>query len=173
MRFSSLKLGFFGLVGLAASAPTSKRGFYMSKPSQSPPPSNFGVGSYGSFNQFSLSQVNDVDILQFALMLEVSHLLNSLIFQIEQTLFYQQAFTQFSVTEMLSVGLSETEIIEFQNALLIEQTHVNTIVNVLQSLGQQPLNQPEFFFNFESPVDFVEQLSVQESYRPLITRLTS
>ena len=65
---------------------------------------------------------------------------------------------------MLSVGLSESEIIEFQNSAIIEQTHVTTIVNVLQSLGSEPLSQPEFYFNFQSPVDFVEQLAVQEWY---------
>ena len=60
---------------------------------------------------------------------------------------------------MLAVGLSQSEIIEFQNSFVIEQTHVNTIVSVLQSLGVAPLNQPQFFFSFKSPVDFVEQLA--------------
>ena len=65
---------------------------------------------------------------------------------------------------MLSVGLSESEIVEFSNGAIIEQTHVDTIVSVLSSLGQQPLAQPTFFFEFSSVVDFVEQLSVQETY---------
>lgn len=85
--------------------------------------------------------------------------------QIEQTLFYDQGFSQFSVSDMISVGLSEDEVIEFQNAAVIEQTHVDTIVSVLQSLGETPFNQPEFYFSFNSPVDFVEQLAIQESYR--------
>jgi len=86
--------------------------------------------------------------------------------QIEQTLFYQQAFSQFSISEMLSVGLSQSEIIELQNAFVIEQTHVSTLVSVLQSFGVSPLNQPTFFFQFSSPVDFVEQLAIQEVYLP-------
>lgn len=67
---------------------------------------------------------------------------------------------------MLSVGLSQSEIIELQNSFVIEQTHVNTIVSVLQSLNVSPLNQPTFFFQFNSVVDFVEQLAVQETYNP-------
>jgi hypothetical protein len=81
-------------------------------------------------------------------------------------LFYQQAFSQFSVQDMLSVGLSQSEIIELQNAAFIEQTHVDTIVTVLQSLNVQPLAQPQFFFHFSSPVDFITQLAVQEVYYP-------
>jgi hypothetical protein len=77
-------------------------------------------------------------------------------------LFYKQAFSQFSVSDMLAVGLSGSEIVELQNAALIEQTHVDTIVTVLQSLGVSPLSQPQFFFSFSSPVDFITQLSVQE-----------
>jgi hypothetical protein len=65
---------------------------------------------------------------------------------------------------MLSVGLSETEIVELQNGAIVEQTHVDTIVQVLSSLNVEPLSQPEFFFQFSSPVDFIEQLSVQEVY---------
>lgn len=65
---------------------------------------------------------------------------------------------------MLDVGLSETEVILLQNSVIIEQTHVNTIVEVLSGLGQQPLNQPEFYFKFNSPVDFIEQLGLQEVY---------
>jgi len=65
---------------------------------------------------------------------------------------------------MISVGLSEEEVILFQNAVIIEQTHVETIVEVLSSLGEQPFNQPQFFFQFNSPVDFIEQLAVNEAY---------
>lgn len=67
---------------------------------------------------------------------------------------------------MISVGLSESEVIQFQNAAIIEQTHVDTLVQVIQSLGQQPLNQPQFYFQFNTPVDFVEQVAVQEQYPP-------
>ena len=81
-------------------------------------------------------------------------------------MFYQQAFSQFSIEEMLSVGLSQSEVIELQNSFVIEQIHVDTIVSVLQSLGVSPLNQPQFFFSFNSPVDFVEQLAIQEVYYP-------
>jgi len=65
---------------------------------------------------------------------------------------------------MISVGLSESEVIQFQNAAIIEQTHVDTLVQVIQSLGQQPLSQPQFYFQFNTPVDFVEQVAVQEQY---------
>ena len=98
----------------------------------------------------------------------MSPLKDVLIDQIAQTLFYDQGFSQFSVEEMLSVGLSETEIVELQNGAIVEQTHVDTIVQVLTSLNVEPLNQPEFFFQFSSPVDFIEQLSVQEVYVSLI-----
>lgn len=87
-----------------------------------------------------------------------------LIDQIAQTLFYNQGFSQFSVEEMISVGLSETEIVELQNGAIVEQIHVDTIVQVLSSLNVEPLAQPEFFFQFSSAVDFIEQLSVQEVY---------
>jgi len=77
-------------------------------------------------------------------------------------LFYQTGFSQFTVDEMIQAGLSVDEVTEFQTAFVIEQTHVNTLVSVLQGLGQSPLNQPEFYFSFQSPLDFVEQISVQE-----------
>jgi len=77
-------------------------------------------------------------------------------------LFYEAGFSQFSVEEMLEVGLSEFEIIQLENAVVIEQTHVDTLVSVLESLGQTPLNQPEFYFSFASPIDFVQQLAIQE-----------
>jgi hypothetical protein len=75
---------------------------------------------------------------------------------------------------MISIGLSETEVIQFQNAAIVEQIHVDTLVQVIQSLGQQPLTQPQFFFQFNTPVDFVEQVVVQEQYlHPLSYRLTA
>ena len=77
-------------------------------------------------------------------------------------MFYEAGFSQFSVEEMLEVGLSEFEIIQLENAVVIEQTHVDTLVSVLESLGQTPLNQPEFYFSFASPIDFVQQLAIQE-----------
>jgi hypothetical protein len=63
----------FGLAGLAISAPISKRHFDCGQLSSQRPSHNYGVGNYGSFNNFQLGSVNDVDILQFALMLEVNH----------------------------------------------------------------------------------------------------
>jgi hypothetical protein len=64
---------FFGLAGLAIASPISKRHYDVGKLSSQPPPKNYGVGNWGSFNNFQLGSVNDVDILQFALMLEVHH----------------------------------------------------------------------------------------------------
>ena len=64
---------FFGLAGLAIAAPISKRHFDVGHLSSQPPPQNYGIGSWGSFSNFQLGSVNDVDILQFALMLEVHH----------------------------------------------------------------------------------------------------
>ena len=167
MHFSLLKWSsFLGLAGLAASAPLAKRTFNLPSLSSTPPTSGLGVGQFGSMGSVNL-QVNDVNILQFALMLEVIPLLEErLIGQIQQTLFYQQAFSQFSVQQMLSVGLTQSEIIELQNAAFIEKTHVDTIVTALQGLGIQPLAQPQFFFQFSSPVDFIKQLAVQEVYYP-------
>src|SRR5205814_427394 len=66
--------------------------------------------------------------------------------------------------EMLSVGLSQSEIIELRNAALVEQIHVDTLVKVLETMGQKPLEQPKFYFKFSSPVDFLQQLAVQEVY---------
>jgi len=155
MHFLKLS-SVFAFVGLTLAAPvshapiTKREEFNIGSLSPTPPNKGFGVGEFGSFNNLKL-QVNDVNILQFALMLEIS-----------QTLFYQKAFSQFSVADMLSVGLSQSQIIEFQNSFVIEQTHVNTIVTVLKSLGVAPLPQPKFFFSFSSVVDFVTQLSIQE-----------
>lgn len=149
------------VVSLVISSPVSKRSFDIGSLSSTPPQQGLGVGQFGSYKSLNL-QVNDVNILQFALMLEVRSLQVLSNKQVEQTLFYKQAFSQFSVSEMLQVGLSESQIVELQNAFVIEQTHVNTIVSVLQSLGESPLNQPQFYFSFSSPVDFLVQLSVQE-----------
>ena len=76
MYFSILKISsILALIGSALCAPVStspvnKRGYNIGQLSQTPPPPGFGVGQYGSFNNVQL-QVNDVNILQFALMLEV------------------------------------------------------------------------------------------------------
>jgi hypothetical protein len=65
---------------------------------------------------------------------------------------------------MIAAGLSASEVVEVQNGFIVESTHVTTLVSTLQSLGQQPLNQPQFFFSFSSASDFIEQLAVQELY---------
>lgn len=71
MYLSILKWSsFFGLAGLAASAPLAKRDFSLGSLSTSAPSSELGVGQFGSLNSVNL-QVTDVNILQFALMLEV------------------------------------------------------------------------------------------------------
>lgn len=74
MHLSILKwASIIGLAGLAASAPLAKRtsGFNLPSLSSTPPSSGLGVGQFGSMGSINL-QVNDVNILQFALMLEVS-----------------------------------------------------------------------------------------------------
>lgn len=63
-------ISFLGLAGLAASAPLAKRTFDVGSLSTSPPSGELGVGQFGQMGQVNL-QVNDVNILQFALMLEV------------------------------------------------------------------------------------------------------
>ena len=71
MHLSILKgISFLGLAGLAASAPLAKRTFDIGTLSTSPPSGELGVGQFGQIGQVNL-QVNDVNILQFALMLEV------------------------------------------------------------------------------------------------------
>jgi hypothetical protein len=71
MHLSILKWSsFLGFAGLAASAPLAKRSFNLGSLSTTPPPSELGVGQFGSMGSVNL-QVNDVNILQFALMLEV------------------------------------------------------------------------------------------------------
>jgi hypothetical protein len=71
MHLSTLKgLSFLGLAGLAASAPLAKRTFNVGTLSTSPPSGELGVAQFGQMSQVNL-QVNDVNILQFALMLEV------------------------------------------------------------------------------------------------------
>src|SRR5579859_6945384 len=149
-----------GLIGSAIAAPLSlaravsleRRAYQLPSLSTTPPAKGFGVGQFGSFKDVKFN-VNDPNILQFALMLEVA-----------QTLFYQTAFSQFSIEEMVKAGLSESQIIELRNAFVVEQTHVEVIVTVLQSLNIQPLNQPVFFFQFNSIVDFIQQLAIQEVY---------
>lgn len=152
MRFSTLKpLILLGLGCLAVAAPINKRsGFSIGQTSSTPPKKGSGDAQFGQFNNFNL-KVNDEDILQFALMLEVA-----------QTLFYQQGLSQFSSSDLIAAGLSASEVVQIQNGFIVESTHVNTLVSTLQSLGQQPLNQPQFFFSFSSAADFIEQLAVQE-----------
>jgi hypothetical protein len=63
------------LVGFAFCAPLShelgkRDNFNVGQLSSTPPSPGFGVGQFGSFNNLQLL-VNDVNILQFALMLEV------------------------------------------------------------------------------------------------------
>lgn len=71
--FKSLSL--LGLAGLAASTSLLERGnFDVGHLSSSPPPHNFGQQNYGGYNGFQIQNVNDVNILQFALMLEVQTL---------------------------------------------------------------------------------------------------
>ena len=71
MHFSLVKLtSFLGLASLAVSAPLTKRGHFNCGQLSEQPPSRHNVGKYGDFNNFKL-QVSDVNILQFALMLEV------------------------------------------------------------------------------------------------------
>ena len=71
MHLSILKgFSFLGLTGLAAAAPLAKRTFDVGSLSTSPPSGELGVGQFGQMGSVNL-QVNDVNILQFALMLEV------------------------------------------------------------------------------------------------------
>jgi hypothetical protein len=63
---------------------------------------------------------------------------------------------------MINAGLSSSEVIQIQNSVIVENTHVTTLVSTLQTLGQAPLNQPQFFFQFNSVADFITQLSVNE-----------
>ena len=66
-----------GLAGLAASAPLLERGHYdIGKLSHNAPPHGFGEGRYGSYHGFQVQNVDDVNILQFALMLEVDRLVS-------------------------------------------------------------------------------------------------
>jgi hypothetical protein len=65
---------------------------------------------------------------------------------------------------MIAAGLSVSEVVQIQNGFIVESTHVTTLVSTLQSLGKQPLNQPQFFFSFSSAADFIEQLALQELY---------
>jgi hypothetical protein len=67
-------LSTLGLAGLAVSAPLLERSQYnVGHLSHNPPPKGFGQGQYGSYQGFQVKNVNDVNILQFALMLEVNH----------------------------------------------------------------------------------------------------
>lgn len=72
MHFSLVQLAtFLGLASLAVSVPLTKRDHYdCGQLSQQPPPSGKGQGNFGDYSNFNL-QVNDINILQFALMLEV------------------------------------------------------------------------------------------------------
>jgi hypothetical protein len=75
MHFLTLS-SVFAFIGLAIAAPLNvaplakRQNFDIGQLSQSPPSPGFGVGQYGSLSDVKLV-VNDVNILQFALMLEV------------------------------------------------------------------------------------------------------
>jgi len=61
-----------GLAGLAASAPLLERGHHdVGQLSHNPPRHGYGEGKFGSYHGFQVQNVDDVNILQFALMLEV------------------------------------------------------------------------------------------------------
>jgi hypothetical protein len=71
MHLTILKwFSFVSFLGFTLSAPVSKRGFDVGSLSTTPPQQGMGVGQFGSLSALKL-QVNDVNILQFALMLEV------------------------------------------------------------------------------------------------------
>jgi hypothetical protein len=71
MHLSIFKwFSFVSFLGFTLSAPVSKRSFDVGSLSATPPPQGMGVGQFGSMQGLNL-QVNDVNILQFALMLEV------------------------------------------------------------------------------------------------------
>ena len=57
-------------IGCALATPIVPRTFDVGQLGSSPPPPEFGIAQYGSFEQLNL-QVNDFNILQVALMLEV------------------------------------------------------------------------------------------------------
>jgi hypothetical protein len=71
MRFLVFNFLFLFLLGSTYSTPISKRHFNAGKLSSNPPSKGFGQAQYGEFNNFN-PQINDVNILQFALMLEVN-----------------------------------------------------------------------------------------------------
>jgi hypothetical protein len=71
MHLTILKwFSFVSFLGFTLSAPVSKRSFDVGSLSATPPQQGLGVGQFGSLSGLNL-QVNDVNILQFALMLEV------------------------------------------------------------------------------------------------------
>jgi len=67
-------LSSLGLAGLAACAPLLGRGHHgIGHLSHNAPRHGFGEGKFGSYHGFQVQNVDDVNILQFALMLEVDH----------------------------------------------------------------------------------------------------
>ena len=75
LNFLLFKLSlFFCAASLASAIPIARRHFNIGSLSSSPPPRRYGIGQYGSFSGLNL-QVNDINILQFALMLEVHFVL--------------------------------------------------------------------------------------------------
>lgn len=101
----------------------------------------------------------DVDVLNYALTLEA----------LEDT-FYERGLGQFSEDDLTSVssleGRSEAQenvLGYFEQISEHEATHTEQITRVIETLGAEPIDVPEFEFNFESAAQFIETAQILEN----------
>ncbi|KAL8418922.1 hypothetical protein RB594_002217 [Gaeumannomyces avenae] len=96
--------------------------------------------------------LTDVDILQFALTLELL-----------EAAFYQQGFAKFPQSDFQSLGLTPQQITDLQGVGTSEQTHVSLLQGAIAQAGVKPVQACEYNFGFTDAKGMVGTASVLES----------
>jgi len=96
--------------------------------------------------------LNDVDILQFALTLEL----------LEEA-FYRQGFAQFPASDFLALGLSEAQISDLTSIGKTEEEHVVLLQGAIAGAGVQPVQACNYNFGFTDAQGMVGTAAVLEN----------